>query len=61
MREISALILPSAANRAVREIRRLAVAACALPKIRTQAAADVGETQILKWKDGKKPVSLQAK
>lgn len=60
MREISALTLPSAAIHRVMGIRRLAVAACALFAIQPLLAGEIGETQVLKWKDGKKAVFLLA-
>ncbi|WAC20604.1 polysaccharide deacetylase family protein [Luteolibacter sp. SL250] len=44
----------------VRGILRLAVAACGLLAIQPAAGAEVGETQVLKWKDGKKAVFLLA-
>ncbi len=53
MREISAV-------RPFVLFRRLALAVCALISLSPLSGAEVGETQVLKWKDGKKAVFLLA-
>jgi len=60
MHENAALVRPSATIHRVMGIWRLAVAACGLLAIQPLTGAEIGETQVLKWKDGKKAVFLLA-
>jgi len=60
MQEISALRLPVSHFQRLAGICRVALAACSLLAVPVATGAEVGETQVLKWKDGKKAVFLLA-